>query len=279
MRFSIITPSFRNSKWLKLCIASVGDQGLESEHIVQDAGSDDGTLDWLPHDKRVRAFVEKDRGMYDAVNRGLRRASGDILSYINCDEQYVPGALRRVRDYFERHPKVEVLFADAIVVDPQGEYLCHRQACLPLRYHTLVSNNLAIMTCATFFRRSLIDRHNLFFNAGLKDVGDAEWIVRLIDRGLPMALLKGFTSIFTETGANMNLLPNAQLEKRGLFDSAPSWVQRATPLIVLHHRFRRLLACHYFPRKITYSLYTLQNSQARVAVEVPRSASTCRWKR
>src|SRR6201997_1547101 len=71
MRFSVITPSFRNSDWLKLCIASVADQGVECEHIIQDAGSDDGTLDWLPKDPRVKAYVEKDSGMYDAVNRGF----------------------------------------------------------------------------------------------------------------------------------------------------------------------------------------------------------------
>ena len=59
MQFSIVTPSFRNSRWLKLCIASVADQqGVECEHIIQDACSDDGTQDWLPHDRRVRAFIE-----------------------------------------------------------------------------------------------------------------------------------------------------------------------------------------------------------------------------
>ena len=75
MKFSIVTPSFRNSEWLRLCIASVADQaGLAHEHLVQDAGSDDGTLDWLPQEPRVTAYVEKDQGMYDAVNRGYRRA-------------------------------------------------------------------------------------------------------------------------------------------------------------------------------------------------------------
>jgi glycosyltransferase involved in cell wall biosynthesis len=49
MKFSIITPGFRNSRWLKLCIASVADQqGVEWEHIVQDSCSEDGTQDWLP---------------------------------------------------------------------------------------------------------------------------------------------------------------------------------------------------------------------------------------
>ena len=54
VKFSIITPSFRNSAWLKLCIASVADQkGVQLEHIVQDSCSDDGTSEWLPNDPRV----------------------------------------------------------------------------------------------------------------------------------------------------------------------------------------------------------------------------------
>lgn len=83
MRFSVITPSFNSASWLRLCIASVADQGVDLQHIVQDAGSTDGTLEWLGGDARVTAFVERDQGMYDAVNRGLRRAEGDILAYLN----------------------------------------------------------------------------------------------------------------------------------------------------------------------------------------------------
>src|ERR1044071_161951 len=112
MLVSIITPSFRSSRWLKLCIPSVADQGVEHEHIVQDACSDDGTQDWLPGDPRVIAVVEKDRGMYDAVNRGLRKASGEILAYLNCDEQYLPGALQAVEKFFQTHPDVDMVFGD-----------------------------------------------------------------------------------------------------------------------------------------------------------------------
>jgi glycosyltransferase involved in cell wall biosynthesis len=121
LRFSIITPSFRNSRWLKLCIASVADQEIDHEHIVQDSCSDDGTQEWLPRDTRVQAFIEKDKGMYDAVNRGLQRAGGDILAYINCDEQYLPGALTRVADFFRRNPAVDVVFANNLIVDIRGE--------------------------------------------------------------------------------------------------------------------------------------------------------------
>src|ERR1700731_1356139 len=108
---SIITPSFRASKWLKLCIASVADQkGVAFEHIVQDSCSDDGTQQWLSNDPRVTAFIEKDNGMYDAINRGLRRASGEICAYLNCDEQYLPGTLAKVAKFFDTHPKLDVLF-------------------------------------------------------------------------------------------------------------------------------------------------------------------------
>lgn len=64
MKSSIITPSFRNSNWLKCCIASVADQqGVEFEHIVQDSCSDDGTQDRLPQDSHVKAFIQKRNGM------------------------------------------------------------------------------------------------------------------------------------------------------------------------------------------------------------------------
>ena len=152
MNFSIVTPSLRNSKWLKLCIASVADQeDVTLEHIVQDSCSDDGTQDWLPHDRRVQAFIEKDKGMYDAINRGFRRAQGDIVAYLNCDEQYLPGGLKAVRDYFDAHPNVDAVFADTIVVDPEGKYICHRKSLLPRANHIWV--RFSNLTCAIFLRR------------------------------------------------------------------------------------------------------------------------------
>src|SRR5437899_1534658 len=120
-RFSIITPSYRSSQWLPLCIASVADQeGVELEHIVQDSCSDDGTDVLLRSDSRVKAFIEKDEGMYDAVNRGFRRATGEILAYLNCDEQYLPGTLKAVHDCFAEHPRVDAVLSDTVVTDPEG---------------------------------------------------------------------------------------------------------------------------------------------------------------
>ena len=75
MRFSIVTPSFRQLAWLKRAVRSVADQqGVEVEHIIQDAGTGPELEEWVRTHSTAQLFVEKDHGMYDAVNRGLARA-------------------------------------------------------------------------------------------------------------------------------------------------------------------------------------------------------------
>jgi len=270
MLVSIVTPSFRSGQWLKLCIGSVADQGAPVEHIVQDAGSDDGTLDWLPHDSRVRAFVEKDQGMYDAINRGFRRSTGEILAWLNCDEQYLPGALNSVAAFFERHPNVDVLFGDVVMVDAQGQYFCHRKVQTPLRYHTWTCH-LSTLSCATFFRRRLLSQYGEF-DPHLRDVADGVWMLRLLKGRVAMATLKQFTSVFTRTGANMSAAPNARRERRELFATAPWWARHGTPLLVLHHRLRRLLGGMYRQAPFSYEIFTLANPEHRTAFHVDRPA-------
>ena len=276
MKFSIITPSFRNSEWLKLCIASVADQAVEHEHIVQDAGSDDGTLDWLPHDARVKAFVEKDAGMYDAINRGLRKASGDVLAYLNCDEQYLPGALAAVAEFFAAHPEVEVLFGDAVAVNAAGEYLWHRKMQRPLLWHTWACH-LSTLTCGTFFRRSIIERRGIYFDPRWRVVGDGDWMVRLIQERTPMAVLRRFTSVFTHTGGNLSVTEQGRAEAQALQATAPLLARGVKPLLVAHHRVRRLLGGAYVQAPFEFALYTQSQPGGRSVRRVEKPTSRWRW--
>ncbi len=230
---SIVTPSFRSGRWLPLCLASVADQGVRQEHLVQDAGSDDGTLDWLPQDPRVRAFVEPDRGMYDAVNRGYRRARAGVLSYLNCDEQYLPGTLAAVLHFFQRHPEVDILFGDCVVVDAAGNYLCERRALTPQLIHTWTASNLAFLTAATFIRRRVLEEKQLWFNADLRSAGDQDWALRLIQAGVKTAVLPEFLSVFTETGTNLGLDANTARERRAFHATAPAWARALSPLALV----------------------------------------------
>ena len=275
MKFSIITPSFRNSNWLKLCIASVADQeGVEFEHIVQDSCSDDGTQDWLPRDPRVKAFIEKDGGMYDAVNRGYRRAQGDILAYLNCDEQYLPGALKAVHGFFEAHPEIEVALAGSIVTDGEGKYLCHRQALVPHPQH--VWFRFPVLTSSVFIRRRVIDDRGIFFDTRWRDLGDFHWMLALMKNRVPMKVFDSFASVFTDTGENMNLKPNAIREKAATDAMAPRWVRTLKSVWIGHHRWRRLAAGHFNLKPSSYQIYTLQSSDRRVTFDIPRPTAVWR---
>jgi glycosyltransferase involved in cell wall biosynthesis len=269
MDFSIVTPSFRNGAWLKLCIASVADQaGISKEHLVQDAVSDDGTLDWLPQDARVQAVIEKDNGMYDAINRGWRRAQGDLVAFLNCDEQYLPGALRRVRDYFAAHPEVDVVIADALVLHPDARYLCHRFAITPLDSHLWF--RFPVLTCATFLRRRVLEEKALWFDTQWRAIGDLLWVKEMLARGVRFGELRSFTSTFTETGANLGLSPTNQREVERWNQMIPGWARLLKPGLVAHHQLRMVRRGAFNVRPFTYSLYTRDQPGSRTDFQAER---------
>ena len=97
MVISVVTPSLNQIGFLKDCCASVADQqGADFEHVVVDGASSDGSPAWLGQMPGIVSISEADRGMYEAVNKGLRLARGDILAQLNCDEQYLPGQHRMI---------------------------------------------------------------------------------------------------------------------------------------------------------------------------------------
>ncbi len=275
MNFSIITPSFRNSAWLKLCIASVADQtGVTFEHIVQDSCSDDDTKNWLPNERRVKAFIEKDSGMYDAVNRGFKRAQGDILAYLNCDEQYLPGGLKTVRDFFEANPQVEAIFSDSIITDADGNYLCHRPSLIPTKSSMWV--RFPVLTCGIFIRRSVVHERGIWFDTKWRDLGDFWWIREFVLRGVRMMVLPELTSTFADTGDNMNLKENARRERAVKWGMTPRWVKLLQPYWIAHCRLRLALRTHTRRAPFDYSLYTMASPAQRALFHVSRP--TTFWK-
>jgi hypothetical protein len=96
-------------------------------------------------------------------------------------------------------------------------------------------------------------------------------MVRLMQRGVRMAALGQYTSVFTCTGANMSKGENARREKRELNQSAPLWARGLKPLFVLQHRLRRLAGGMYSPQPFGYEIYTLANPDRRQRFEVSRT--------
>ncbi len=121
MKISIITPSYNQSRYLRQTMHCVLSQAgdFDLEWLVIDGGSTDGTVELLRScpDPRLKWISEKDNGQSDAVNKGLARATGDIIGWINSDDLYTSGALAAVARAFTQHPGIAWLAGRCAIID------------------------------------------------------------------------------------------------------------------------------------------------------------------
>lgn len=115
---SIITATFNSGATLRDCLESVQNQNIRAEHIIVDGGSRDNTLVIARSYKHVSNIIsEKDRGIYDAMNKGIASASGDVIGILNSDDFYADDqVLTKVNDVF-KDPSVESCYGDLQYVD------------------------------------------------------------------------------------------------------------------------------------------------------------------
>jgi glycosyltransferase len=117
---SVITVSFNASASIRMCLDSVASQSVDLEHIIVDGQSTDNTVEILQKyrgNPRLRIISEPDKGIYDAMNKGIGLARGEIIGFLNADDQYAtPGALSRVLDAF-CDPATDSCYGDLIYVD------------------------------------------------------------------------------------------------------------------------------------------------------------------
>jgi hypothetical protein len=250
--FTIVTPSFRQLEQLGCCIASIADQeGVSVEHIVQDGGTD-GFAEFAekmaerwpvrPGYRRIM-ISEPDQGMYDAINRGLKKATGSICAYLNCDEQYLTGVLKMVFRRFQISPEADLFLGDVVVVDGEGRPVCLRKMVTPTLAHTWTCH-FAGLTAGIFFRRSIVEK-KLLFDTNYRAAADAEWYVSLLHAGVRVRPLKEITSIFREAGGNLGMSELAKKERTRLNRTAPLWMRLLRPWWVLWHRWRKWSGgCH-----------------------------------
>lgn len=272
---SIITPSYNMFDYLCRCVASVEDQsGATHEHIVVDALSTDGTVDWLQHKDNISFISEKDKGMYDAVNKGMKMGRDEIIAYLNCDEQYLPGTLNFVQNYFDKNPDIDMIFGDSLLINPDGSLICYRKGYQPRWYYILVSH-LYVLSCTMFFRRKIID-DGVFFSDTFRAVGDADFVIRVLRLGYKVAHVNRYLSAFTYTGDNMSLGENAKRESLELKMSAPLWVRALkTPLNALRLAEKLVSGAYWQKMPFSYEVYPEGEIQKRKFFQVENAS--CNW--
>jgi len=115
-KFSIITVSKNSGRYLEKNILSVQNQTFKNfEHIIIDGNSKDKTKSILKKYKsKLRIISENDKGLYDAMNKGIRLAKGDIIGILNSDDYYYPQALKIIKNYFLINSKIDFVFGSVI---------------------------------------------------------------------------------------------------------------------------------------------------------------------
>lgn len=126
---TVVTPTLDAERYVADCLASVREQraaGVDVEHLVVDGGSHDAT-ERLCREAGATWLVQSGRGQAGAINDGFRAARGEVLAWLNADDEYVGGALRRVAGLFGAQPDLDVVYGDCEVVDATGAHLWWEQ--------------------------------------------------------------------------------------------------------------------------------------------------------
>lgn len=188
MRVSIVTPSLNQGEFIERTILSVISQDHDDvEHIVIDGGSTDGTIDVLKrYTGRIIWRSERDSGQANAINKGLRLASGEVVSYLCADDTYEPGALAAVISFFTSHIDCKWVYGKCRIVDVHDReirtYITRYKNLLSKRYdyRKLLRENF-ISQPATFWRRDLLEEIG-YLNEAEHFCMDYEYWLRLGSR-------------------------------------------------------------------------------------------------
>ncbi len=202
MKISIITTSFNHCAFIAETLESVHAQNFpEIEHLILDGGSTDGTVEWLRDTIRgsqwghVHWQSEADSGQSEAMNKGFRLATGDIIGWLNSDDRYCAQTLTRVAQVFALHPEIDVLYGDYTLMDEAGRVLTQRREIAFNRFTVLHHKVPFIPTTATFFRRRIFDEEN-WLDESLHYAMDYEFYVRLAAKGYRFKHVPGILADF-----------------------------------------------------------------------------------
>lgn len=258
-RLTIITPSFNQAGFVERTIRSVLDQEWpDLEYIVVDGGSTDGSVEIVERYRdRLALFIsEPDSGQTDALNKGLRAATGDVVAYINSDDYYLPGAFERAMKLMSETGALWMAGA-ARFIGPDGERIATWRAQPPRGGRQVwVRAPWGVPQASTFWRREAFDRYGLF-REDMHYVFDTEFGLRLALNGhLPATL-------------------HDELSVRVIHEQAKSWDR--TPFFAEQRGFYKLFRDRLTPRE--RALYHVGGAAERLGVMKALAAGSRAWRR
>ena len=183
MIFSIITVTYNASQWLERTIQSIISQSYSKiEYIIIDGNSTDGTLDIIKkHQQSITHYIsEPDKGLYDAMNKGLKLASGDYVWFINAgDTLYSENTVQEIIDTINKNNLPDIIYGETKIVDPQGNSLGMRRLKAPEKL-SWKSFRMGMLVCHQSFlvKRSIAELYDLQYRL----TADFDWCIRCLKK-------------------------------------------------------------------------------------------------
>jgi glycosyltransferase involved in cell wall biosynthesis len=194
---SIVIPSLNQGRYLEQALRSLIDQQYPYlELIVVDGGSTDGSVEILKnHSSQLRWWCsEEDSGQAQGLNKGFAQTSGDIMAWLNSDDQLAPGALASVAAYMSRNPQVDVVYGNRILVDQEGRevgrWILPPHNSRALRLLDLIPQE------TIFWRRTMWEKIGGKINENFHFAMDWDLLLRFWDAKAAMERLPRFLGLF-----------------------------------------------------------------------------------
>lgn len=175
MLITIITVVFNGAKTLEQTILSVINQSYSNiEYIIIDGGSTDGTLDIIKeYENKISFWIsEKDDGLYDAMNKGIARAHGEIIGMINSDDWYEPNAVELIITAYSQNPDKKIFHGDRYNIMEDGTKRIRKfhPSRIKFLYYGMTYNHPSMFVIKDIYKVRL-------FNTKLKALSDYEFVL------------------------------------------------------------------------------------------------------
>lgn len=205
LKISIITATFNSEEYLEETIHSVLSQSyLNIEYIIIDGGSTDRTLEIVEKytDKIDKVISETDSGIYDAFNKGVRLATGDIIYFLNSDDYLVDqNVISKVVDAFQENNQIDIVYGNVLMLDGKNgyEYLAGSVVKVEELQHVLLQPHQGF-----FVKRKLFEHFGLF-DISYKICGDLDFLVKCFtDKKITTSYLNEKMAVFRVGGISSN---------------------------------------------------------------------------
>jgi hypothetical protein len=251
---SIVTPSLNQGKFLGRTLRSVLDQDYPAlEYVVQDGGStDDSAAILIEHEHRLARWTSApDAGQADAINRGFDGTTGEIMACLNSDDLLLPGSLAWVARYFQKHPDVDAVYGQRVIVDDDD-----RQIGIwitPPHDDSMLGLSNVVPNETLFWRRRVWERVG-GMDPSFRFALDWDFLLRLSQAGARIVRINRYVGAFRAHGAQKSQAQLAvgdaesDLLRERAHDRPMTWEEataRMRPYLrrhVVHHTAHRLLA-------------------------------------